>query len=333
MKQNGTIGLGSGKLGTTVNAIYSGTQVQREYRAHISNPSSTGQVSQRARFKLASQVAAALAPVIAIPKKGMKSARNQFVHNNMPYFFANSGIAEVSYENLQITNSCIGLPGIQAERTNVMMQISLTESAAMVADEVVYCIFKKTSEAKLQLVTTKVVTESQPNGTFYTDVPAVTGDVVIYAYGIKANTDKAKAKYESYNVRTGYDVATLIATRSLNDKDFSITQTRGITLLTNEDTYEPAPTGKVRVFVTLSGQGFARVVGGVEFTGSTRYVDVNYGDTIQLSATAANGSTFSGWWNNGGSAAFSTDNPLSLIVTEPRDIIVMFEKNEWGGLE
>lgn len=320
MKQNGMIGLGSGKLGTTVNSIVYGTQVQREYRATISNPSTAGQVDQRARFKLASQVAAALSPVIAIPRKGFETPRNRFVKNNFNYFYADGDTAMVSYENLQLTAGNAGLPGITISRSAATgVSLSLAESAKKAVTRVCYSVFKKTSEDKLQLVASVVVSEAGETGNFPTNIPYVSGDLIVYSYGMRDADAKATAKYGNYKVTTGEDLASLIMTRKIKEKDYTLTETRGTTIFTDEDNVDQPAEGKVRVYVMGSWGGSATAPG-VE----NGYVDVNYGATLTCTASPAQGFRFIGWYNNGEQTPFSETNPLTLTVTQARDIIARF---------
>lgn len=315
------IGLGSGKLGSTVNSIVYGTQVQREYRATISNPSTKDQVDQRARFKLASQVAAALSPVIAIPRKGFETPRNRFVKNNFNYFYAEGDTASVSYENLQLTAGNAGLPGISISRSAATgVSLALAESAKKAVTRVCYSVFKKTTEDKLQLVASVVVSEANERGTFPTNIPYVSGDLIVYAYGMKDADAKATAKYGNYKVATGEDLASLIMTRKIKEKDYTLTETRGTTIFTNQDDVNQPDDGMLRVYVTGAWGGTATAPG-VE----NGYVDVPYGATLTCTASPAPGNRFIGWYNNGEQTPFSSTNPLTITVTQARDIVARFD--------
>lgn len=80
MKLTSLIGDGTGRLGGSVFAVRRGEQIVRKYQPVVSNPSTDAQVSQRAKFKLAQQVAAALGddvtPYGIVDRK--ISARNAF---------------------------------------------------------------------------------------------------------------------------------------------------------------------------------------------------------------------------------------------------------------
>ena len=76
-------GKATGKVGSIVYSVSGGQMVAREYQPHVSNPSTVAQTNQRASFKLLSQVAAALAPVIVIPKEGLSATPILFLLNQV----------------------------------------------------------------------------------------------------------------------------------------------------------------------------------------------------------------------------------------------------------
>ena len=120
---------GVGKIENIVVSQMGGVSIARAYQPNVSNPSTLPQVNQRARLKLASQLAAALAPVIAMAKQGLVSGRNQFIAKNMPWISADSGVAQVSYENLQLTHGTIGLPAISVSRASEKIIVKLSATA------------------------------------------------------------------------------------------------------------------------------------------------------------------------------------------------------------
>lgn len=236
MKQNGIIGLGRGKLGTTVSSINGGLQVQREYRASIANPSTPGQVRQRARIKLMSQIGAAMNDVIAIPSRGIHTSRNLFAKRNLDFVIYDDGEASIDYLQIQLTNGSLGLPSVSLERSSANgVTMSLDSNATAVADRVVYNLFKKNTEAKLMLMASVVVEDAGTNGRFTTTVPFVSGDLIAYAYGIKFCNKKARALYLSYNVGSGADVAKLILSRKIKTSDFYVTYTMAGFLWENDN--------------------------------------------------------------------------------------------------
>lgn len=327
-------GKGKGKLGSSVYYINHGTQVAREYTGSVTNPSTTAQVAQRARFKLASQVSAAMEDVIVIPRKGMQSPRNRFTKVNMPYFYADGQGAFVSYENLQITIGNQGLPGISVERiANNKMTIALQSAANHSVTHVVYSIFKKTDEDMLQLMNSVVVEGSSDNDAFTVDVDNIAGNLVIYAYGFRGRNARAEAKYGNYQVSSGSDVARLFANRQLEMNDYRFTATRG-TSIGAADTENVTPdAGHALLYITNIGSGDTVVVIGsdnpIHITDGV--IQVPLGAVVEITATPAAGWLFHGFFENGTQQMFSNANPISFQMNGMRDIIVNYEVQ--GGLE
>ena len=231
MKINPIFGKGTGKVGGLVFANVSGEQVIREYNGNVSNPNTEAQVGQRAKFKLASQLAAAMSSEIAIPKKGMTSARNLFVKKNIGSITVSDETASVDYEKLQLTEGSIRLPELQGGTTSsTEMQVSLLEDVSALVDRIVYSVFKKQNDGSLQFVTSKVVTESGQDGQFETTLPFSGEECVVYAYGMKDKNAAARAKYENYNVQTGTKIASLVASRTFSTADYNFSVTVGYTV-------------------------------------------------------------------------------------------------------
>lgn len=230
MKLNPVFGKGTGKVGGLVFANVSGEQVVREYNGSVSNPNTEAQVGQRAKFKLASQLAATMNDNIAIPKKGMVSARNQFVKKNIGSITMSNDTASVDYEKLQLTDGTVKLPSLQsATLSSSTMQVSFTEDVSELVDRVIYTVYKKRDDGTLQFVTSQVQTVPDESGDFRITLPFSDGDNVIYAYGMKDKSAAARTKYENYNVQTGTKIASLVATRTFTSADYIFTETVGHT--------------------------------------------------------------------------------------------------------
>lgn len=306
---------GNGKLGNIVVSQVGGETIARDYQPNVSNPNTQMQVNQRGRFKLMTQIAAALAPVIAIPKKGLVSGRNQFVSRNIGQVYANDNVTSVSVENLQLTAGSSGLPAVVASRTAAAGSVSvkLASSAAMACSRVVYCMFVKTSYERLQYVTSIVADDVDGDGLFSAQLPAVGADAVIYAYGIKDLNAAASAAYGNYGVQNGEDVARLILSRSLSMSDYSFTQTRGTTLYGGELDNDAPGEGETKIYVTVNGNG--SVTGGGIIT---------YGETAKLQATPAEGSTFVGWVENGSKNVISQNPTLMFKAEQISDYVAIF---------
>ena len=220
-KQTSLFGKISGKIGSVVFSTSGGETISREYNPHVANPSTMAQVNQRARMKLMSQLSASLAPVIAIPKQGLVSSRNAFTKLNFDASMASNGVAQITYENVQLTNGNIGLPTLEATRAEGSgISINLAEDASKAVNHVVYILFRKTSEEKLQLVTSVIVEAAGANGTFPATLPYTEGDIVLYAYGMRDTSESASAKYGNMQVANAVDVARLTAYRNISAEDF-----------------------------------------------------------------------------------------------------------------
>lgn len=327
-------GKGSGKLGGSVYVVNHGVQIERQYGGTISNPSTIPQVSQRSRFKLASQVSAALAPVIAIPRKGIQSPRNLFVKRNIGYFYGGPDGAQVTYENLQITQGCIGLPGFRAARElENHITLSLQDSVLASCDHVIYCVFKKTSEEQLQLMQSVVVPVDDSNPDAIIDVNDVAGNLVFYAYGIRLKNSRARATYGNYQVQTGVDFAKLIANRTIEMSDVQFTQTRGTSLGQGAEESVTPGTNEVIIYIGTNGSGRvnAKINNGEEAPVENGHIRVNIGDLVTLKEIAVSGYYFRGWYNNGVQMPFSTESQISFTASEMRDIVAIWHAE--GGLE
>ena len=116
MKLSGITGKGTGKLGSSVFAVNSGEQIVRQYQPVVANPSTEGQVEQRSKLKLMSQLAAAYAPVLAFRKDGMKSARNLFISKNIANVSFEGETATINLPAMQLTAGSTGIPAVTVSR-------------------------------------------------------------------------------------------------------------------------------------------------------------------------------------------------------------------------
>lgn len=325
----------SGKVGGLVYATSGGETIVREYNPNVSNPSTDAQVNQRARMKLMSQLSASLAPVIAMAKEGLVSKRNKFVKRNFENSYAANGIAQVSYENVQLTEGNAGLPQIVASFNAAVTGnpgvVGLGAAASNNIARVVYCLFEKSDEGKLTFIASQISTAN--NGVLYEDTtiyfaatfPEIQSqqgsggltfakDYVVYAYGMSDTSEAARAKYGNLNVESASDLAKLIASRTISFQDYQFTQTRGATLEHGSSAIDPTPSGQARVYVTALGNG--TVSGGGTFA---------IGSTVTVTATPDSGATFRGWKINGYNTFVSTANPYSFELNGQRDLIAVFD--------
>ena len=330
MKLTGQI-IGSGKVGNIVVAKVAGESIARQYNPNVSNPSTPAQVAQRAKLKLASQLSAALEPAIVIPKKGLVSARNQFIKKAMPQIVFSGDTAQVTYENLQLTDGNTGLPAISAARASQKITLKLASAAPANIDRVVWNVFGKSAEGKLSLVGSIIASNAGQERTFDAETPMIDDDVVIYAYGMSDTDAAATARYANYNCETGVDIAKLVASRSLSSTDYKFTETRGTTLFTGESQTSDAPAGSRYVYITAGAGGS---VSGTGFTNGRKAVQA--GETVEVVATPSSGYTFDGWYQqNGGQQTLVSQSAIYTFTmgNNPVDLIAVFEGSGSAGFD
>lgn len=320
-KNTSLFGKVSGKIGAVVFSTTGGETVSREYNPHVANPNTQAQINQRARLKLMSQLSAALAPVIAIPKQGLVSARNQFTKLNFNQSMARNGVAQITYENVQLTNGNLGLPTIEATRAqSTGISINLAEDASKSVSRVVYILYRKTSEQRLQFVSSVIAEGAGTNGTFPASLPYTEGDIVLYAYGMRDTSESASAKYGNMQVANAIDVARLTAYRNISSEDYQFTETRGATMYADQSELTPVPEGSARVFVTAFGDGTV--------SGGGVYV---VGQQATVVAAANTGSRFVGWRTQQSSDIISTNASYTFTVQGTTDLVAVFAETVPGS--
>lgn len=238
-------------------ARVAGETIARDYNPNVANPNTNLQVGQRSRFKLASQVSAALADVIVIPRQGLKSARNLFVKKNFDNFVKVGDNSAVNLPALQITAGSISMPVFEVDRSSSSLDLYLDDVAPEGLSRVVYCIYAVDANQKLQLVRSIVQSEKGADEDFKTTTPNVIGQILILAYGIYDANASATAKYADYAVQSAQDIAQLVATRALSTNDFRFTKTAGIMLQTSDTSGTSVEVPSYIVSVTAGNGGTA----------------------------------------------------------------------------
>lgn len=303
-----------GKIGGVVYSTNAGAIIAREYNPNVANPNTTKQVDQRAKMKLMSQIAAALAPVIVIPKEGLKSSRNLFIKKNFDQASAHEGVAQITYENVQLTNGNAGIPAIYATRfPESGVQIQLAERCDASISRVVYIMYKKTSEATLQYVQSVIAEAAGDAGTFPATMLYVEGDLVLFCYGMKDLNTKATAKYSNYGVRNAEDIAQLAMSRTINYSDYQFTQTRGTTMFAGENETINIGANQARVYLTAQGNG--SVIGAGVY---------DLGTQVTVTATPDTDNAFVGWKVNGSDTIISTNATYTFTLEGMTDLIAVF---------
>lgn len=320
-------GKANGKVGSIVYSVAAGVQIAREYQPNVANPNTVGQVSQRAKLKLASQLSAALAPVIAIPKDGLKSSRNLFIKKNIGGIIYSGGTAQISYENIQLTAGNTGFPAIEASRvsgTGIIVNVS--ESVVGRVARVVYIVYKKSSEQMLEKVADVIESTAGDDGKFSHTFPEMSGDIIIFAYGMKDNNAAATANYANYQVANGEDIAKLVSGRSISTSDYTLTQTRGLTLFSGETESATIPEGSHMVYITAGNGG---TVNGTGFENGRKVVAE--GETVNVTATPSTNYIFDGWYSQSGNQQSLVSNSANYQFTMGQnnvDLIAVFASDD-----
>lgn len=316
--QQSLFGKINGKIGGVVFSTSGGVQITREYNPNVANPNTKAQVNQRARMKLMSQLSSAMAPVITMQKMGLVSARNQFTKRNFGYSYASNGQAQISYENIQLTQGNAALPRINFGGSSGNYYLELEDSADASISRVVWIVYKKTAEAKLQFFYSAIEENAGADGKFKHDLPGEMSadNYVFYAYGMKDLSAKATAQYGELNVTTANDLATLIASRKISMTDYQFTQTRGATSNQGQP-IEPTPAGMARVYITANGGGSVEGAGLYEI-----------GKEVTVRAIEAENIRFTGWFVNGSGTRLSSEKNYSFILTETIDLVAQFAHEE-----
>ena len=314
-----------GKLNGAVIKSAAGGGTQISAIGKPSNPNTAGQVAQRAKFKLLSQLASNVAQIIAIPRDGALSSRNQFVSINSENVMATNGVAQITLDNVQLTKSNLGFPQVIASRDSNGLNVELAKNVADKWDRVCYVVMRKNSEGSLEQVTSAIVEASYDAadttsfGRQFTDGD-FTGNIIVWAYGMKSLSSGASAKYGNMIVATADDLAKLMTDRTFAAGEVRLSQTRGLTMLPNQSTVEAVPDGSQRVFVTALGNGTVTGAG-------TKTV----GSSVTVVATAGEGATFTGWRLNGSNSYVSTNASYTFTMPdETVDLVAVFYTPDGG---
>ena len=230
----GLFGSMQGKVADVVMAVRNGEQIVRKYQPVVSNPSTPNQVEARAKLKLMSQLSAIFAPVIAIPKQGSVSSRNLFVKENYRNATYNNNQADVTLTGIHLTKSVVPLSGVVVTREdNNTLNVSTAFDPEI--SRVVYCLVRKGDGGALLLDATSVVSVPGSKYNFPTTMSMnYRYEGVVYAYGIRDNTEAARAKYGNVQALTAETIAKLIVTRTLTESDVTLTSTSAVVVPVSE---------------------------------------------------------------------------------------------------
>ena len=228
----GLNGVVTGRQGNNVFAIRAGEQMLRKYQPVVFNPNSEAQVATRAKMKLMSQLSAVMSSAIAIPKKGMSSARNQFVSINFPATTYDGGNADIDLLSVKLTKGVLPIPNVNATRSsanNIEVNLGAISPSHPFADidRVDYFAFVETTDGKLRLAAAESST-TLAGGFPVTLATATTVKAIVYAYGVRFNNEAARVAYGDISLVSGQDIARLISNRVLLESDMTVSETKAV---------------------------------------------------------------------------------------------------------
>lgn len=306
----------TGKVGNIVVASVGGEVIGREYNPNVTNPNTQPQQNTRAKFKLASQLSATMAPVIAIKKEGLVSARNQFTGINFPKISYSEGTASINLNQVELTKSNRAFAGFNADRTGgTAIAVKLNANSAAALSRVVYICYKKLDGGSLQLLSSKICSTAGADGLFADSLPYSADAVVMYAYGIKDLEAGITTKFGNMQAPSAQDVAQLLVSSSENMGSVQLTKTAGLTMASGESTGDSDDIEHLSVSVIKSGNG--------SVSGGGRYLA---GQTAVVTATPDAEATFIAWKRNDiHGVVVSTSPSYSFEVTENIVLCAVFQ--------
>ena len=296
---------GSGKLGNIVCSTVAGETIARDYNPEVSNPNTESQVERRAKFKLMSQLSSVMAPVIAIPKEKSQSSRNLFVRKNMGATVYDGIQAAINLNRVQLTNGVTNIDTFGCDRSDqescycYYSGMDLVGMAGMV-----YCIFTKDAAGNLSLFDSAVVTENTERGTWEANLKYTDAEIVLYAYALIGDGDKAKAAFGNLEAPTAESMAKLLVSSSVAASSIKTSKTKAFTMAVGIEEGEwTEDDGKVRLSITVTGPGTA--------DGAGRY---DIGERVRCTATPNSGMEFVGWYRAGQQVATTLTYEFDIVA-------------------
>lgn len=321
MKLHGIGGVGTGKLGSMVYSVRNGQQIVRQYNPIVANPSTAAQVEARSKMKLMSQLAAIVAPVIAINSEGLKSKRNLFISRNYPLAGYEENTAQIDMAGVQLTKSNTAFPDFEVDRAaGQNIAIHLSEDATNLFDRVIYCAVISQSDGSLRLWDDVLVTEAGAGGLFPATLPYTPNAIAIYGYGIRANNDDAKAAYANLKSGDAGKLAEILTSRNATLAAITISETKGCVLEVGETSGATMSSNQARVEISVQGQG--------DVAGAGVYA---IGSQVTVTATARQNNEFIRWENAQG-VSVSTNASYSFTITDNMTLKAVFSNNASGDV-
>lgn len=228
MKLYGIGGVGTGKLGNQVFAVKAGEQIVRQYQPVVANPNTPAQVATRSKMKLISQVAAVVAPEIAIPADGLRTKRNMFIKENYDLMTFSDNTASINLESMQLTKGSLAMPALAVTAANNQVHCEFAGNIQDGIDKVCFVVLNQDLNGKLRFETSRVVDVASASAEADFLVLGDNGEnYAVLAYGIRPNSEKARLKLGEMSAPSSAAIASLIATRTLSETDVTLTETVG----------------------------------------------------------------------------------------------------------
>lgn len=321
MKLHGIGGVGTGKLGSMVYSVRNGQQIVRQYNPIVANPSTAAQVEARSKMKLMSQLAAIVAPVIAINAEGLKSKRNLFISRNYPLAGYEENTAQIDMAGVQLTKSNTAFPDFEVDRSSGnSIAVHLSEDATNLFDRVIYCAVISQSDGSLRLWDDVLVTEPGTGGLFPAVLPYTPNAIAIYGYGIRANNDDAKAAYANLKSGDAGKLAEILTSRNATLAAITISETKGCVLEVGDTSGATMSSNQARVEISVQGQG--------DVTGAGVFA---IGSQVTVVATPRQNNEFVRWENAQG-VSVSTNASYSFTITDNMSLKAVFTNNASGDV-
>lgn len=130
MKSTGLFGKNSGRVGGVVYSNYRGQQIVRSYQPQVKNPNSKGQIAQRAKFKLVSQLGAVFAKELKnsyLSEDSRLTSRNAWVRKMLKKTVYSGNEATLPIEEVVLTNATGGIIYAEVDSSGLEISVLLSQ--------------------------------------------------------------------------------------------------------------------------------------------------------------------------------------------------------------
>lgn len=201
MKLYGMAGKGTGRVGSMVYAVRKGEQIVRQYNPNVANPNTRPQVVQRAKFKLLSQLTA------AIGNSGMlfenipagRSMRNEFTRRNMGLVTvaAGSDVATVDLAAIELTSGVFPAPECFVTPDGRTLDIDLQEDNWVDVAGAKIIVLMQPEVGRILGYTMDAVRAQGSDGIEVTMLipPSIVNRTTVLVWVYKFRDDAARARY------------------------------------------------------------------------------------------------------------------------------------------